>query len=231
MPFKVSEYLTKNHILYPGLFPNQGLPPNERFGGTNPAATRSYAIDLCKDMWELGIHLESWTETEGGRWLPANYLKTLKDTYYLWDMTRVHSLLFNYPGKGELRWDNITGLDPNFLSWGKTHIDKTRYDHRHIKGKSMEDSTVSVNGLEFFVEYTIESHGCGPTMPSWNYAGDPGESPEVTIWNITTEVGNGEVVVIHEDKGFTSLVEKIEQEVVQYVAESAVDDWSDDGDY
>jgi len=32
-------------------------------------------------------------------------------------------------------------------------------------------------------EIVVTSWGCGPTMPSWNYAGDPGEPPE---WYVKT---------------------------------------------
>lgn len=44
-----------------------------------------------------------------------------------------------------------------------------------------------------FIEASIviESYGCGPTMPSWNYAGDPGEPPE---WYVKTIDINGERV-------------------------------------
>lgn len=48
--------------------------------------------------------------------------------------------------------------------------------------KHTEDFEIELDDgrfLYFIIE--ISSWGCGPTMPSWNYAGDPGEGPE---WEI-----------------------------------------------
>jgi hypothetical protein len=234
MAFRVSPFLTKHHILHPNLFPSQVLPARyDKF----------YAHSLILDMMLLGIKLESWTETEGGTWLPAEYLHSIIDVdrpesrITLWDMTKIHSLLFRYPsGPGGnsidslIRWDNVGGMMAGYAS-ERVKLSAQQNPHRLTYRKSIDSTTIYVRGLEFEVEYGIDSHGSPGTPPSWNYAGDDGEPAEVTIWSCYTEVGNGERVDIDVGNGFEKLMEEIEEELVQHVYESYCGDYDPGDDF
>ena len=215
--------LTKNMILYPGLFPSQSAKPKY---------DKDYARNLIIDMMMLGIKLKSFTEVEGGDWLPASYYFALCDADSgLWDMTKIHSLLFRYPGRrfrdyyrDHVRWDNVSGIntDIGFAN------DRVRYEaksnpYRKKATRSIDTTTICVRGLEFEVEYSVDSYGSSGAPPSWNYPGDDGEPAEVTIWSCFTEVGNGERIDIDIGKGFEELMEEIEEALVQHVYESSYD--------
>lgn len=232
--------LTKNMILHPGLFPNQGMKAKY---------SKDYAANLIIDMMMLGIELESFTEVEGGHWLPACYLHLLvnsdRDRYTnpknynwpnpypdwlptLWDMTKIHSLLFRYPsGPGGdnidslVRWDNISGMSPGYASY-RVQQESLANPYRGKSVKSPDWATIRVRGLEFEVEYDVESYGHASN--GWD---DPGEAAEVTIWSCYTEVGNGERIDIDVSKGFEKLMEEIEEALVQHVHESDYENYGD----
>lgn len=44
--------------------------------------------------------------------------------------------------------------------------------------KHKQEVYLDLDGTEVVAGIVVTSWGCGPTMPSWNYAGDPGEPPE-----------------------------------------------------
>lgn len=226
------EFLTKNQILYPGLFPSQGL---------KPVYDREHVWNLIIDMLHYGFHVDAFTETEGGRWLPGCYLHALQNTdsiegwalgyrdkLSLWSLTKVHSIRFADPAGHVIEWDNINGIrrdlrqspaleqiliknERNFKKHGGLR------PRQYLNIESKRDDNLEV-------EFTIESYGHGGN--GWD---DPGEAAEVTIWRVAVDIFEDSRIEldIHNPR-LTKFYEQVEEKIVEHVHEMSYDSYEDD---
>lgn len=224
------EFLTKNHILYPGLFPNQGLKSNY---------DREYTWNLIQDMLYYGFDLDAFTETEGGRWLPGAYLHALRNTdsierwatntgplISLWSLTKVHSIRFIDPAKNVICRDNINGIRSTSPGLKSIMISNHRKFKQHNSGGRFSMNHLIINSDrddELEVGYIVESYGC-----SSNGFDDPGEAAEVTIWRVVVDIEGVRVELDINNKKLTSFYERVEEKVLEHVHESSFDSHEDD---
>lgn len=224
------EFLTKNQILHPNLFPSQGL---------KPIHDREHVWNLIVDMTKYGFHVDAFTETEGGRWLPGAYLHALQSTdtiedwvsgkkpVTLWSLTKIHSIRFADWLNHQMEWDNISGFRRGWSCFDQGQDDIKRFNHLNIcrlnkPAKTMYDHVMEFDGDSLFVEYTIESHG-----NSGNGWDDPGEAPEICIWRVTV-LEHGGIELDISNPRLQEFYERVEERVIEHVHETSYDSYEDD---
>lgn len=76
---------------------------------------------------------------------------------------------------------------------------------------------------ELEVEYSIESHGCPSN--GWD---EPGEAPEITIWQVTLKIDDSLLELDINNPKLTAFYEKLKQQIVEHVSESDYDYMGDE---